>query len=72
MKNLVVTTLHRNSNACFSFLFPKCAGIDKNDPSIVLRREIVYETNFCDFREFLPNSRNQILAKNPPGANSRN
>ena len=39
---------------------------------LTLRREIAYETNFCDFCEFLPNSRNQILVKNPPVANSRN
>ena len=33
---------------------------------VTLRAEIVYKTNFRNFRQFLPNSRNQILAKNPP------
>ena len=37
---------------------------------ITLRREIVYETNFRDFHEFLSNSRSKILAKNPRVANS--
>ena len=60
MKPTLIIFLHKifYSAKTWGVILRALVSVNKKSPIIILRREIVYKTNFRDFCEFLPNSRN--------------